>query len=98
MSSTNTDPLAGLKANGLAIAAKPLLDALASLQANPTVLNAAAQGVALQGAFVGALPALETLGIKDVATLLHAKITEALASAAAPAIVPPAASTANQPT
>ncbi len=74
-----TDPLTDLKQNALAIAAKPLLDALDSLKNNPTAFNLAAQGVALQGALIGAAPALETLGIKDIATLLHDKISGALA-------------------
>lgn len=76
MTNTSIDaPLADLKANALAIAAKPLLDALDSLKNNPTTFNLAAQGVALQGALVGAAPALESLGIKDIAALLHDKIS-----------------------
>ncbi len=75
-----TDPLTDLKTNALTLAAAPVLAALVSLQANPTTLNVAAQGVALQGALIGAAPALETLGIKDIAALLHDKITAALAS------------------
>lgn len=78
-----TDPISDLKSNALAIAAKPLLDALASLEANPTTFNLAAQGVALQGALIGAAPALESLGIKDVAALLAEKITAAIAPAVA---------------
>lgn len=81
-----TDPIADLKANALQIAAKPLLDALVSIQANPTTFNVVAQGVALQGALVGVAPALESLGIKDVAAALHDKITEALASVSAPPV------------
>ncbi len=73
------NPAQELTKNALAIAAKPLLDALANLRDNPTVLNAAAQGIALQGALIAALPALETLGIKDVASLLHDKISAAIA-------------------
>jgi hypothetical protein len=81
--------LTDLKTNALTIATKPILDALVSLQANPTTFNLAAQGVALQGALVGAAPALETLGIKDVAALLHDKITAALAAVeASPATAP----------
>lgn len=80
---TTTDPLADLKTNALAIAAKPILDALASLQANPTTFNLAAQGVALQGALVGAAPALESLGIKDVAAILEEKIKAAIGTTAA---------------
>lgn len=76
-----TDPLTDLKTNALAIAAKPLLEALASLQANPTTFNLAAQGVALQGALIGAAPALESLGIKDVAALVAEKLNALLASA-----------------
>ncbi len=79
-----TDPITDLKTNALAIAAKPLLDALASLQANPTTFNLAAQGVALQGALIGAAPALEALGIKDIAALLAEKIT----ALTTPAVVP----------
>lgn len=79
--------LADLKKNALSIAAKPILDALVSLQNNPTALNLAAQGVALQGNLIAAAPALETLGIKDIASLLHDKITAALASVE-PAPVP----------
>ena len=88
-----TDPIADLKANALAIAAKPLLDALASIQANPTTFNLVAQGVALQGALVGAAPALESLGIKDVAALLQEKIQAAItpATPAAPTPAPAAA-------
>lgn len=85
-----TDPVADLKANALAIAAKPLLDALASLQANPTTFNLAAQGVALQGALIGAAPALESLGIKDIAALLAEKVQAAIAPAPAPAPAPAA--------
>ena len=83
-----TDPLTDLKNNALAIAAKPLLDALASLQANPTTFNLAAQGVALQGALIGAAPALESLGIKDVAALIEAKLQAAIAPVPAPAEPP----------
>jgi hypothetical protein len=75
---TMTDPIEDLKTNALAIAAKPLLDALASLQANPSTFNLAAQGVALQGALIGAAPALEALGIKDLAAALEAKVLEAI--------------------
>lgn len=84
-----TDPITDLKTNALAIAAKPLMDALTSLQANPTVLNLAAQGVALQGALIGSAPALESLGIKDIAALLQAKLQAAI-TPAAPAPAPAA--------
>jgi len=63
----------------------PLNNALTSLQANPTTLNAAAQFAALQGGLIAALPALETLGIKDGAALLQAKLAAWEASLAAPA-------------
>lgn len=83
-----SDPLADLKANALAIAAKPVLDALQSLQNNPTTFNLAAQAVALQGALIGAAPSLESLGIKDVAALFEQKITEAIAAAATATAAP----------
>lgn len=79
-----TDPITDLKTNALALAAKPLLDALASIQANPTTFNVLAQGVALQGALVGVAPALESLGIKDVAAALHDQIVAAITPVAAP--------------
>lgn len=75
-----TDPiLSNLEAAVVQILAAPINNALASLQANPTALNVAAQGVALQGALIGAAPALETLGIKDGAALLQEKFNSYIA-------------------
>ena len=86
-----TDPITDFKTNALAIAAKPLLDALTSIQANPTTFNVLAQGVALQGALVGAAPTLESLGIKDVAAALQQQIQAVLTgSTSAPPVAAPA--------
>lgn len=62
----------------------PINTALTSLQANPTVVNAATQFAALQVELLAALPALEQLGIKDGAAIVQEKLNGYVASLTAP--------------
>ncbi len=84
-----TDPIAYLQTQALAAAAAPVLAALTAIQASPTALNVAAQGVALQGQLLAVLPALETDAIAAFAAQLHDQITKAIAPA--PVVTPPPA-------
>ncbi len=79
-----TDPIATLQTQALAVVAAPILAALANIQANPTSLNAAAQGVALQGQLLAVLPALETDAIAAFAAKLHDQLTAAIVSTPTP--------------
>jgi hypothetical protein len=90
--STATNPLSTLESAAIQVLAAPFNTALTSIQANPTTLNVAAQVAVIQGALIGAAPALETVGIKDIAALLQAKLTAWETSLTTPAT--PAAPTA----
>lgn len=66
--------LTSLEAAVAQVLLAPLNTALTSIQANPTTLNVVGQVAALQGNLIAAAPALETLGIKDAAALIQAKL------------------------
>lgn len=56
--------LSTVKSEFLADLKAPLLASATALDNNPTELELAAQGIALQGALIGQLPVGETQGIK----------------------------------
>lgn len=83
---TNTTPaiLPELEAAAAQIISAPLNDFLTSIQADESDLNIAAQAVKLQGAFVGAIPALKAVGVKDTAAYLQAKLNGFVSSVTVP--------------
>ncbi len=84
------DPIADLKNTAIGLAATPVQASLASIIANPSTLNVAAQGAVLQGALIGVLPSLETDAIKAFAEELSLQLTNAVTAATAAPAIPPA--------
>jgi len=80
-----TDPIATLQTQALAAVAAPILSSLTTIQANPTTLNVAAQGLALQGQLLAVLPTLESDAIAAFAAKLHEQLTAAIAPQGVPA-------------
>lgn len=83
--STGQAILAILESDLLTSAGEPLLAFLTSVKANPSPLNVAAQWVALQGAFVGALPGLEQTVATQIIGALQTKLMAAIQAAEAAA-------------
>lgn len=82
------DPITGLKATAISLISTPLQASLASIIANPTTLNVAAQGAVLQGALIGILPAGESDAIKAFAEELSLQLTAAVATVTSSGSVP----------
>jgi hypothetical protein len=83
--STGQAILAVLESDLLTAAGGPLLTFLTNVKANPTPINEAAQWIQLQGALVGAAPALEETVVVQAITALTAKLTALMAAAQAKA-------------
>lgn len=80
-SAENVNPLSGLAAAELAVAAAPFLAALDKIKnGDGTVASVVGQGVALEGELIAALPTIQKIGVQNVASFLIDKINQALAN------------------